>query len=220
MEEYFLLIAKCIFFYFMIITALRIMGKREVGELSIFDIVIYLVMSELLALSLTESESSILKTLVPLVTLSILQILVSTLILKSTKFRYLIDGEPVILIRHGKIDQQAMRKERYNIDDLMLQLRSKGAGTPEEVAFAILETNGKLSVLKNSDNKMKYPIPLIQDGELDLSLLPYMNLTKEQVVHEMHRQGIEKIEDVFLCLYQKNGFYFLKQSSLTAKTQS
>ena len=217
MEEYLLLIAKCFFFYFVIIAALRIMGKREIGELSIFDIVIYLVMSELLALSLNDGHATIMKSLVPLVTLAALQILVSKLIMKSTKFRSLIDGEPVILIYHGIIDQQAMRKERYNIDDLMLQLRNKEIGTPEEVAFAILETNGKLSVLKANDNKMKYPIPLIQDGELDVSLLALIHLKKEDIEKEMKRQQIEKIEDVFLCLYQKNGFYFLKKSILTPK---
>ena len=217
MEEYLLLIAKCFFFYFVIIVALRIMGKREIGELSIFDIVIYLVMSELLALSLNDGHATIMKSLVPLVTLAALQILVSKLIMKSTKFRSLIDGEPVILIYHGIIDQQAMRKERYNIDDLMLQLRNKEIGTPEEVAFAILETNGKLSVLKANDNKMKYPIPLIQDGELDVSLLALIHLKKEDIEKEMKRQQIEKIEDVFLCLYQKNGFYFLKKSILTPK---
>ena len=217
MEEYLLLIVKCFFFYFVIIAALRIMGKREIGELSIFDIVIYLVMSELLALSLNDGHATIMKSLVPLVTLAALQILVSKLIMKSTKFRSLIDGEPVILIYHGIIDQQAMRKERYNIDDLMLQLRNKEIGTPEEVAFAILETNGKLSVLKANDNKMKYPIPLIQDGELDVSLLALIHLKKEDIVKEMKRQQIEKIEDVFLCLYQKNGFYFLKKSILTPK---
>lgn len=218
MSEYILLIMKCIFFYFVIIIALRFMGKREVGELSIFDLVIYLVMSELLALSLSEGYDAILKTLVPLITLACLQILVATLILKSSKLRYLIDGEPVILIRYGQIDQQAMKKERYNIDDLMLQLRNNGVGTPQEVAFALLESNGKLSVLKMNDNKMKYPIPLIQDGELDRSLLPYVKLEEKDLIKAMKQQGIDQIEDVFLCLYQKNGFYFLKHSSLTSQT--
>ena len=120
MNEYLNLIFKCFFFYFMIILALRCMGKREIGELSIFDIVIYLVMSELLALSLTENSDSILKTLIPLITLSALQVIVAFLIMKFEGFRSLIDGKPVILIRNGLIDQQAMKKERYNIDDLMM----------------------------------------------------------------------------------------------------
>lgn len=122
--DYILLIGKCFFFYMIIIIALRIMGKREVGELSIFDIVIYLVMSELLAISLTEAEASVFMTLVPLITLSALQIFLSKMILHFQPFRNLVDGSPVILIENGLIDQHTMRKERYNLDDLLLQIRS------------------------------------------------------------------------------------------------
>lgn len=216
MTDYLLLILKCIFFYFMIIVALRIMGKREVGELSIFDIVIYLVMSELLALSLTDSQESILKTLIPLVTLALLQITVSKAILQSQKLRTLIDGHPVILINHGIVDQVVMKKERYNIDDLMLQLRSLNIGSPSEVAYAILETNGKLSVLPLNNNSMKYPIPLIQDGVLNYSVMKLCGLDESTILAECKRNNIDQISDVFLCLYQKNGFYILKHCSQSA----
>ena len=121
MSEYINLVVRCIFFYFMIIVALRFMGKREIGELSIFDIVIYLVMSELLALSLTDENKTIFHTLVPLITLAILQVSVAHLIMKYEKFRHIIDGEPVILVQNGLINQSTMKKERYNIDDLMSQ---------------------------------------------------------------------------------------------------
>ena len=114
MSEYFTLIWKCFFFYFVIIFALRLMGKREVGELSVFDIVIYLVMSELLALSITEADDSIFKALVPLFTLAFLQILLSQILLRFQKVRDFVDGKPVILIDHGVINQKAMRKERYS----------------------------------------------------------------------------------------------------------
>ncbi len=137
MNEYLILVWKCFFFYFVIVFALRLMGKREVGELSVFDIVIYLVMSELLALSITEAEDSIFKALVPLFTLAFLQILLSQILLHFQKLREFVDGKPVILIDHGMIDQKAMKKERYSIDDLMTQLRDKNIGTPQEVAYAI-----------------------------------------------------------------------------------
>ena len=154
MSEYINLVIRCIFFYFMIIAALRFMGKREIGELSIFDIVIYLVMSELLALSLTDEDKTIFHTLVPLITLALLQVSVAYLIMKYDKFRHVIDGEPVILIQNGLINQNTMRKERYNIDDLMMQIREFGIGSIHEIAFAILETNGKLTVLRKNDCKV------------------------------------------------------------------
>ena len=142
MQEYITLMIKCLVVYFVIIIALRIMGKREVGELSVFDIVIYLVMSELLAISITESHESILKSLVPIFTLAVLQIIISWILLKSKKVRDIFDGKSVILIHNGHINQDAMRKNRYNIDDLMSQIRSHDLCTPDEVAFAVLENNG------------------------------------------------------------------------------
>lgn len=217
MSEYFTLIWKCFFFYFVIIFALRLMGKREVGELSVFDIVIYLVMSELLALSITEADDSIFKALVPLFTLAFLQILLSQILLRFQKVRDFVDGKPVILIDHGVINQKAMRKERYSIDDLMTQLRDKNIGTPEEVAFAILENSGSLSVLPANCNHMKYPFPLIQDGVMHHEVMDSLEVNEAELLKLCKANGIDKIEDCFICLYQKNGYFMLKKAPSTSK---
>ncbi len=167
MEEfasYMELMVKCIIVYFVIIFALRLMGKREVGELSVFDVVIYLVMSELLAISITDTHSSIFRSLVPIAVLALMQIAISWILLKSKRIRDLFDGKAVILIRDGCIDQQMMRKERYSIDDLMSQLHGKDLSSPDEVAFAILENNGTLSILPKKSCRVRYPHPLISDG--------------------------------------------------------
>lgn len=220
MNNYFSLIFKCIFFYFVIIIALRLMGKREIGELNIFDIVIYLVMSELLALSLTEDQDTIFKTLIPLITLSSLQIIVAQLNLKSEKIRTLMDGKPVILIHNGIIDQSAMKKERYNLDDLMMQVREFGVGSIHEIAYAILETNGRLSVLKLSDCKVKYPFPIIQDGILQKDAFQKSGCEMNQVVSAMKKNGIKKIEDVFLCVITKSGFSFIRKNARAFSVKS
>ncbi len=212
--EYFNLILKCIFFYFVIIAALRLMGKREVGELSVFDIVIYLVMSELLALSISESESSIFKALVPLVTLALLQIVLSKILLSYQTARNLVDGKPVILIDHGKINQSAMRKERYSIDDLMQQLRNQNVATIGEVAFAILENNGSLSVLTCSDCKARYPFPLIQDGIKNREVMQVLDLDDDSVLALCKANGCRDEKEVFIALWQKNDWYFLKKQEL------
>lgn len=216
MSEYLNLVIRCIFFYFMIIVALRFMGKREIGELSIFDIVIYLVMSELLALSLTDDDKTIFHTLVPLITLAILQVSVAHLIMKYEKFRHLIDGQPVILIHNGLINQNTMKKERYNIDDLMMQIREFGIGSIHEIAFAILETNGKLTVLRKNDCKVLYPFPLIQDGQIQTQAMKEGHFSNDDLIQAMKKNDIENIKDVFLCLYTKNGFSFIKKNSLNA----
>lgn len=214
MSEYINLVVRCIFFYFMIIVALRFMGKREIGELSIFDIVIYLVMSELLALSLTDDDKTIFHTLVPLITLAILQVTVAHLIMKYEKFRHLIDGEPVILVQNGLINQSTMKKERYNIDDLMMQIREFGIGSIHEIAFAILETNGKLTVLRKNDCKVLYPFPLIQDGQIQTQTMKEGHFSNDDLIQAMKKNDIDDIKDVFLCLYTKNGFSFIKKNSL------
>ena len=214
MSEYLNLVIRCIFFYFMIIVALRFMGKREIGELSIFDIVIYLVMSELLALSLTDDDKTIFHTLVPLITLAILQVTVAHLIMKYEKFRHLIDGEPVILVQNGLINQNTMKKERYNIDDLMMQIREFGIGSIHEIAFAILETNGKLTVLRKNDCKVLYPFPLIQDGQIQTQAMKEGHFSNDDLIQAMKKNDIDDIKDVFLCLYTKNGFSFIKKNSL------
>ena len=211
--NYFMLIFKCILFYFIIICSLRLMGKREVGELSVFDIVIYLVMSELLALSLSQEDESILRTLSPLITWTLLQIIVSKIILKNQKIRNILDGAPVLLIKHGLIDQDRMRKERYNLDDLMLQLRSKSIASPFDAEFAILESNGSLSVLEKNHNHAVYPFPLIQDGKINHEVLQAVKFTELDLINTLHKQGINTIEDCFLCCYLKQGIICWKKEA-------
>ncbi|MEF9961589.1 MAG: DUF421 domain-containing protein [Erysipelotrichaceae bacterium] len=210
MEEYIILILKCCISYFVIIFALRIMGKREIGELSVFDIVIFLVMSELLALSI-QSETNIMFSLVPIATLAFLQIVISYIQLKSKKMRDIIDGKCVILIHNGHVNQSIMRKERYTIDDLMLQLRNKGCGTPDEVAFAILENSGNLSVLTKNDCKVKHPFPLISDGTMDLISLAELNKDKIWLIEALKKEGVDDYHKVFLCLLKKDGLFVIKK---------
>ena len=211
MAAYITLIFKCFLFYMVIIIALRIMGKREVGELSVFDIVIYLVMSELLALSISNPKESVFKSLVPIFTLAFLQIIISVILLKSKKLRDIFDGKAVIIIHDGRINQKTMKKERYSIDDLMSQIRDKDLCSPEEVAFAILENNGNLSVLPKKTCKVRHPDPLISDGKINKEALMEIEKDEEWLRKELQKEGVNGIEEVFLCLWQKNGMYVIKR---------
>ncbi len=211
MQEYFNLIYKCVIIYFVIILALRVMGKREVGELSIFDIVIYLVMSELLAISISEPNENIMKSLISITTLALLQIVVSWILLKSKKSRDLFDGKCAVLIHNGHINQNVMRKERYNIDDLMTQLHEKSIGSPQEVEFAIMENNGSLTVLDKKNCKIKHPVPLISDGIVSVASLKDLHLDEVWLKEALLKEGITNPKDVFLCLLQKDGLYVIKK---------
>ena len=118
--EILIIIGKTVLFYILLIFILRIMGKREVGELSIFDIVVFFLISELFSLAI-DNDTKLINVLFPIALIVILQLLTSFLALKSEKFRDLIDGKPVVLIKNGVINQKELRKQRYNIDDLFLQ---------------------------------------------------------------------------------------------------
>ena len=213
MHTYLVLMGKCFVVYFVIIFALRLMGKREVGELSVFDIVIYLVMSELLALSISDADESIMKSLVPIFTLAVLQIFISWILLKSKKIRDVFDGKSIILIHNGHINQQLMKKERYNVDDLMSQIRSKDLCSPDEVAFAVLENSGDLSILPKNKCKVKHPDPLISDGIVNEKALQELGKDQTWLQSQLKGEGVKHLQDVFLCMYQKDGFYVIMKET-------
>lgn len=211
MQEYIELIAKCVFFYAVIVFALRVMGKREVGELSVLDMVIYFVMSEILALTISEPNETIIKALLAIFTLVVVQYLVAWTCLKKKKWRDFFEGTPNILIMNGLINQAAMRKQRYTIDDLLFQLRDKDISSPEEVQFAILENSGVLTVLKKNNSKLRWPNPVIADGIIQKETLQQLKLDEDWLLEELHKQGCSCAEEVFLCLIQKNGLYVIKK---------
>ena len=139
-----------------------------------------------------------------------MQIAISWILLKSKRIRDLFDGKAVILIRDGCIDQQMMRKERYSIDDLMSQLHGKDLSSPDEVAFAILENNGTLSILPKKSCRVRYPHPLISDGVIDMEVLRSIGKDREWLTQQLGKQGTTA-EAVFLCLYQKDGLFVIRR---------
>jgi uncharacterized membrane protein YcaP (DUF421 family) len=185
------------------------MGKREVGELSIFDLVVFFVISELLSISIENVNENPLKSIVPIAVMVILQKLTAYLVLKNKKARDFIDGREVFIIKDGIINQKVMRENRYNIDDLLLQLRQKDIDTPSKVRFAVLESDGSLSVIANDPCNVIYPNPVIKDGEIEQKALEDMNKTKAWLLSELKALGYKNTEDIFLCIVEKNGLYIV-----------
>ncbi|WP_310829833.1 DUF421 domain-containing protein [Paenibacillus pedocola] len=136
--------------YILIFLSMRIMGKREIGKLSVFDLTISIMIAEIAVFVIEDIERPVYDGVVPMATLVLIQILVAQLSLKSRKLRLLIDGKPSVLISDGKLNRHEMRKQRYNIDDLLLQLRGQNIDSPADVEFAILETSGQLTVIEKS----------------------------------------------------------------------
>ncbi|WP_340025305.1 DUF421 domain-containing protein [Paenibacillus sp. FSL K6-1096] len=136
--------------YLFIFMSMRIMGKREIGKLSIFDLTISIMIAEIGVFVIEDIERPLYDGIVPMATLVLIQVIVAQLSLKSRKLRLLVDGKPSILISDGKLHRGEMRRQRYNIDDLLLQLRGQNIVSPADVEFAILETSGQLTVIEKN----------------------------------------------------------------------
>ena len=209
MEVYAILVFRCTLFYFVITALLRLMGKREVGELSVFDIVVYFVMSELLAISISDPKEDIFKTLIPIFTLTFLQIILSWLMMKFQKLRNVVDGRPVYIVKNGKLNIEEMRKQRYTIDDLCSQLRVNGILDIENVAFALLENSGDLSVMEKSNCQLLWPEPLISDGVIQLKVLNAMGKDELWLHEQLRKHKVKDVQSVFLCLYKTSGLWLV-----------
>lgn len=189
------------------------MGKREIGQLSIIDLIVSLLIAELTIISIEGYDKSMLYSLVPIVILVILQCLLAYLSLKKPKFRIFLDGNPSVIIKGGKINYNEMIKQRYNLDDLLVQLRDKGYRSIEEVEYAILESNGNLSVFPYQDNKSPFPLPLILDGDIQGDTLKYLKKDKKWVYSILEKKDIA-LDDVFFAFYKDKNIFIIKNDDL------
>lgn len=149
MEELLTITFRTVILYFVILIIFRLMGKREIGELSILDLVVFIMMAEIAVLAIENVDDHLFHTILPMLVLMMIQVTFAYLSLKNRRIRQALDGKPTIIIKYGKIDEDAMKSQRYNFDDLMVQLRENNVERVADVSFAILEPSGKLTVVKN-----------------------------------------------------------------------
>ena len=206
-----IVIFKTLFIYVLVAIIFRVMGKREVGQLGTFDLVVFILIAELVALAL-EHKDGFLTNLVPVIILVLLQMLIAKISLKSVKFRNFVDGKPVIIIKKGIVNFKNMVEQRYTLDDLLLQLREKDVRSLDEVDYAILETNGKLSVFKKDDkDKKTYPLPIILDGKVEFENLYAIGKTKTWLLNTLIEKNISAT-DVFYAFTKNNELYIIRKN--------
>lgn len=214
MELYVSIVGRTIFLYVLVLLIFRIMGKREIGELSILDLIVFIMIAEMAVIAIEDHDDPLIHSVIPMVLLSIIQIVLSLISLKSRKFRQMLDGKATIVINRGKIDEHAMRKERYNFDDLLTQLRDKNINNISDVEFAILESSGKLSIIEKDKNKKNQPglqFPLIIDGEIQWENLKIIKKTDIWLRKQLRKKGIEDIKDISLCSFGQGVFFIDKK---------
>ncbi|NKE06423.1 YetF domain-containing protein [Mesobacillus selenatarsenatis] len=214
MEQYFIILFRTVFLYLLILLIFRIMGKREIGELSILDLVVYIMIAEMSSLAIENTKDPLINTLLPIGIFVIIQITLAMLSLKSKKFRDIVDGKPTIIINDGKIDEKAMRSQRYNFDDLLLQLREKDVGDIADVEYAILEPSGTLSIFQKKQGEQEgqqdsssLALPLIIDGEVQEDNLGMIDKSSSWLLEQLRKQGYEDPGEISFCSYQNGKFY-------------
>ena len=207
----FIIIFRTIIYYFIILILFRIMGKRKISELSITDLVVSILIAEIASIGIENYEKSLLNTLLPIIIVVILEIILSSISMKSFKFRHIIDPEPSLIIKNSKLNFKEMERQRYSIDDLLTQLRDKGIKSIDEIEYAVLEKNGKLSVFKY-DNKNIYPLPLILDGIVQYDTLKAINKNKIWL-NKILKEEETTLDKVFYAFYKNNKCFIIKRNN-------
>ena len=213
--QIFTVLFRTIFFYFFVLIAYRIMGKREIGQLGVIDLIVSILIAELVAISIEEFKQPLSYTIIPITCLVILEVLFAFISIKSRKFRTIFDGKPSLIIVNGKINYKEMVKQRYSLDDLLVSLRQKEIRDIDMVEYAFLEPNGELSVFKYNFFKLKSPYPqaLILDGQLQTKVLKYIKKTPEWVEEELSKNNLF-IKDIFYAFYKNSKIFIIKKTDV------
>lgn len=210
-----IVILKTSFLYIFILFVFRIMGKREIGKLSIQDLVVSILIAELCAIGIENYKDNIFFTIIPIIILLFFELTAGFLSLKFNKFRNIIDGKPSLIINRGIINYKEMLKQRYSLDDLLLELRNNNIKDIKEVEYAILENNGHLNVFKydfltfNSD----LPFPLILDGVIQKDTLNYLNKDENWLMNYIKSNHLSK-DQIFYSFYKNKKIYVIKRNEL------
>ena len=212
---------RSIILYIAVLTAIRIMGKGEIAEMNCYDLVITLLISDVISMPMENNNIPLINGIASLTGLVLMQTLVSYCALKSRKFNSFLSGKPSILINKGKIDSKELKKERVTIDELLEQLRVQGYFNLRDIQYAILETDGSLSVVPsttyNSTPSTTFnhlPVSLIVDGEIVKNSLRYINKDENWLFDLLKSNHINNYKDVLVCILDENDKIFIQKKTV------
>ena len=215
---------RTVFFYFTVLVFVRLMGKREIGQLSPFDLVVSIMIAEAAVMAIDDPNRSIWMGIIPVTALAGLQIGISWLCLKYPTIQTMVNGQPTVIIEGGKINEENMRRSRFTVHELMEQLRLQNAPALADVEYAILEMSGKLSVmptvkarnLQPSDLKLDLPqegLPatLIVDGIINQEGLKVINRDKHWLMDQLQQNRITDPGSIFVAAVDRAGKLWIQQ---------
>lgn len=208
---------RTLILYFLVVTAIRIMGKRQIGEMQPSELVVAIMISDLASIPMQEVDIPLLSGIVPVLTLLLCEVTMSYLCMKSPALRKIFAGEPSIVVYEGKLKIEEMRRLRFSLADLLEQLRINGCEGIGQVEVAVLETNGQLSIVKKPDycnvtlgdmnmkKKSILPYLVITDGMVNKSELARSGRDEKWLERELKKRNIENIEEVFFMELSDDG---------------
>ena len=210
---------RTLILYLLIMLGLRLLGKRQIGELEPSELVLTMMISDLATVPMQDFGIPLLAGVLPICTLLALSLLLSQLSLYSIRFRALICGTPTVLIRHGRLQQEAMRRNRYTLDELLEELRGQGIASVAEVKYAVLENSGHLSVLPwasqrpptaaqlglEAEDDVTLPVVLVNDGRLLRGNLTACGRDEAWLQALLRREGLASYRQIFLLTLDEHG---------------
>ena len=205
--------------FVILLVLIRIIGNKQLGQMNVFTYISGIVVGSMVADIILHSDIPFWHSMFSVALWSALVLCVELVALKSVKARELLDGQPIILVKKGKILRDALKKERLNIDDLTMMLRTNNVFSVADVEYAILEPNGDLSVLKKQEKegvtkgemnvtpieRQYVPTSVIIDGEMIVKSLEELGLTEEWVSGTLNRLNIKDTQDVLYAEVQEDG---------------
>lgn len=210
--------------YFLVILVIRLMGKRQVGELQPYELVITIMISDLASLPMQDSRLPLILGVIPIVTLLIINIVVTEIQQKSVYFRKLIDGDPCILISNGKLNLNIIKKQRLTVDDILEEIREGGFLDISEIQYAILENNGKVSIIPKSSNDTvtkgdlginianpKMPMLLYVDGKINKKALNMLKKNSTWLDEKLKEINAPKKENLYIVMIDSNEKIFYQE---------
>lgn len=219
-----ILFLRTVIVYGLVVFSLRIMGKRQIGELQPSELVVAIMISDLATLPMSDVSVPLVYGIVPIFTLVICEVFLSFVCLKSEKVRVILSGKPQILIKNGEFNREEMMHARMNVDDLMEELRKLGYFSLSDIDTVVLETEGSLSVVPKSEatpvvtgdfgiktNQTIIPPIYISDGKIRQSELRRMGKNEKWLKKILKNNGINSAEDVFVLSEDGNGSIFLQK---------
>ena len=217
------LLLRGVIIYIIVFLIFRLMGKRQLGQLQPFEFVITLIIADLATIPMSEINVPLLHGIVPLVTISLIHFLIGFLSRKSVKLRRLFNGKPIIVISPNGVDYQALKKLNMDFNDLCEALREVDVFALDEVQYAIIETNGKLTVLPNAQNvpltapdlkikknKSALPIMLVCDGRKISENMKIANINENFLYNQIKKAGAFRIKDIIIATIDNSGKMYIQ----------